>query len=439
VLLLVQDVTQRFRAEARRDRLAAHVGLLAQVSEALAGMLDADAALRRLAQEVVPVLADWVSLQIYDARGNARRVALHHHDPDRRALLQSVEATLPHAVTADAPSRRIARGEGPLRIDRLSPEGLAGLLPEPGVRSALDEIGVGSVVAVPLPGREGVLGSMVLVNEPASPQFTEEDLAIATEVGRRAGVTLETLALYAQQSELAAQLQRSLLTAPPASEHGEIAVRYLAAAEEAQVGGDWYDAFVQADGGTVLVIGDVIGHDTRAAAAMGQLRALLRGIGYTTGTGPAEILGRLDAAMEGLDVRTTATAVVTRIEQVASDPRLRRVLWSNAGHPPPVLVTPDRGARVLEAGDTDLLLGVIAGAPRLEHELLLGPGATLLLYTDGLVERRGQALDRGVSALLAAVDEVAHLPAEQMCDQVLARMLPPTLEDDVAVLAVRLG
>lgn len=439
VLLLIQDVTERSRAEATRDRLAAHVGLLARVSEALAGMLDGDTALHRLAQQVVPVLGDWVTLQIYDARGNPRRVAVHHHDAARGELAESLQTTLPQALSPYAPSRRIARGEGPVLMREMTPAMLQVLAPGDQARVALTELGVGSVMAVPLPGRDSVLGSMVLVNEPCSRAFTEEDLAVATEVGRRAGVTLETIALYAQQSDLAAGLQRSLLSDPPPSEHGEIVVRYLAAAREAQVGGDWYDAFVQQCGDTVLVIGDVIGHDTRAAAAMGQVRALLRGIGYTTGAGPSEMLRRLDAAMDGLDVHTTATAVVAQLEQVPEAPGVRRLRWSNAGHPPPILVSPTGAAQVLRGEESDLLLGVISDAPRQERELLLQPGTTLLLYTDGLVERRGQGIDEGVAALVSTVDTLAHLPPRQLCDRVLQQMLPPELDDDVALLAVRLA
>jgi PAS domain S-box-containing protein len=438
VLLLVQDVTERRRAEATRDRLAAHVGLLAHVSEALAGTLDGEAALRRLAEQVVPILGDWVSLQVYDSRGNSRRVAVHHKDLSRHHLVTSAQLSLA-VLSGDTPSRRVARGEGPLLLNDLPPEMLEQMVPDPRTRAVLEELGVGSVLAVPLPGRRAVLGSMVLVNAPSSPRFTEQDLAVATEVGRRAGITLETIALYAQQSDLAAALQRSLLTDPPESDQGEIVVRYLAAAEEAQVGGDWYDAFVQADGGTVVVIGDVIGHDTRAAAAMGQVRALLRGIGYTTGTGPSEMLSRLDAAMDGLDVRTTATAVVARIDQDPRNPGVRRLRWSNAGHPPPILITPGAPARALESKQSDLLLGVIFDTSRSQHELPVPSGSTLLLYTDGLVERRGRGIDEGVADMVATANRLADLPVEQLCDRLLEKLLPDQLDDDVALVAVRLA
>jgi serine phosphatase RsbU (regulator of sigma subunit) len=211
----------------------------------------------------------------------------------------------------------------------------------------------------------------------------------------------------------------------------EIEVRYEPAAEAAQVGGDWYDAFLQQDGSTVVVIGDVVGHDTEAAAAMGQMRSLLRGIAVHTGSGPASVLRGVDQVMETLQVDTTATALVARLE-----PEVLR--WSNAGHPPPMLVDADGSVREL-ASSPDLLLGLEPATSRQEHVAGWQPGATVLLYTDGLVERRGQSLDQGMLrlreelTLLAALD----LPLGELCDRLLQRMLPETPEDDVALAAVR--
>jgi PAS domain S-box-containing protein len=439
VLVLILDVTARRQAERTRDRLAEHVGLLSRVSEALAGTLDVEQALQLLADQVIPSLADWVSLQTYDVRRNSLRVVVRHRDPALEGAAMALQPRLPGSLTETSPSRRVARGEGPVLIPYTSEQALEEFVPEPTTRAALTELGVASVVAVPLPGREDVLGSMVLVRGGESPAYTQQDLAVAVEVGRRAGVALETVALYAQQRDLAAGLQRSLLTEPPQPRQAEIVVRYVAAAEEAQVGGDWYDAFVQADGGTVLVIGDVVGHDTRAAAAMGQLRALLRGIAYTTGSGPAEMLSRLDAAIEGLHVQTTATGLVVRVEPRGDDdPGPASLRWSNAGHPPPIIVLPSGRSVFLDNDDPDLLLGVLARTPRQEKSAMLEPGATLLLYTDGLIERRGTSLDDGLAALAEAVDRLSGLPLAVMCDRVIAEMVPDPHDDDVALVAVRL-
>src|SRR5204863_3830176 len=120
---------------------------------------------------------------------------------------------------------------------------------------------------------------------------------------------------FGQQRDLADALQRSMLTAPPEPNHSEIVVRYVPAAAGAEIGGDWYDAFLQPDGATVIAIGDVVGHDTRAAAAMGQVRGLLRGISYSSGDTPAGVLRQLDRALHGLALDTMATALVGRLER----------------------------------------------------------------------------------------------------------------------------
>ncbi|MGY1742750.1 MULTISPECIES: SpoIIE family protein phosphatase [unclassified Blastococcus] len=247
-------------------------------------------------------------------------------------------------------------------------------------------------------------------------------------------------ALYARQRSIvraAEILQRSHLTAPPRLPDLQVAVRYVPATREAQVGGDWYDVFTQPDGSTVLVIGDVAGHDIDAAATMAQLRGLLRGIAYDNADGPAAVLTRLDAAVEGLGLGALATVLVARLTPTG-DGRVE-VRWSSAGHLPPVVVGRDSAARALDGGRPELLLGVHPGTPRTDATVVLDDGSTLLLYTDGLVERRDQVFDTGVTRLTAALAELREHPVETVCDGVLARLVPDGAEDDVALVAVRLA
>ena len=177
-----------------------------------------------------------------------------------------------------------------------------------------------------------------------------------------------------------------------------VAVRYEPAAQVAQVGGDWYDSFLQRDGATVVVIGDVVGHDTAAAAAMGQVRSLLRAIAAHTGDGPADVLRGVDRAMETLGTDTTATAVVARLEQNErrADPRRH----PRCGGPTPGTRrrwSSTRQGDVVELGDGRVrpAAGSRPRPRRVESVVTLDRGATVLLYTDGLVERRGQSLDEG--------------------------------------------
>jgi serine phosphatase RsbU (regulator of sigma subunit) len=212
------------------------------------------------------------------------------------------------------------------------------------------------------------------------------------------------------------------------------------AAEAAQIGGDWYDAFLQRDGSPVVVIGDVVGHDTAAAAAMGQLRGLLRGIAHFSGAGPAEVLRGLDEAIAHMHTETLATAAVARLEHGDEDgDGWSRLRWANAGHPPPMVLYPDRTIAVLGSANGDLMLGVDPSAERVESVLALPPGSTFLLYTDGLVERRGCTLDDGTERLVAQLRALADRPLDELCDALLEGMLCGTSQDDVALVALRLA
>lgn len=243
--------------------------------------------------------------------------------------------------------------------------------------------------------------------------------------------------------QLAEALQQALLTPPPKPDHLHIVVRYRPAAHEAQVGGDWYDAFIHPDGATVVTIGDVMGHDGFAAAKMGQLRGLLRALAFDAGgsgapESPAAILTRVEHAARGLAVDALATAVLARIERVPDEPLSSRriVRWANAGHPPPVLVHVDGTVELLDA-KPDLLLGVDATAPRRDHTTELPPGSTLLLYTDGLIERRTWSLDDGLARLREVLEQVGDVTTDELCDSLLARLAPEAGDDDIALIAVR--
>jgi serine phosphatase RsbU (regulator of sigma subunit) len=284
------------------------------------------------------------------------------------------------------------------------------------------------------------VGILTLGNGPERGGFTPEDMTTARHVAGRAGLVLDNARLYRQQRDLAAGLQRSLLTDPPEPDHAQVVVRYVPAAQAAEVGGDWYDAFLQPGGATVLVIGDVVGHDTRAAAIMGQIRTIVRTLGAEDDLAPAEVLRRTDRVMETLQTGSAATAVVARIEQEPDerDRGLTRVRWSNAGHPPPMILQPDGSVLVLATATADRLLGVTPDAPRRESVVALDRDAVVLLYTDGLVERRDQNLDDGLERLQRTLAELAGRSLDELCDELLARMLPPDPDDDVALVAVRL-
>ena len=202
---------------------------------------------------------------------------------------------------------------------------------------------------------------------------------------------------------------------------------------------DWHGAFMQRDGRTVLVAGDVVGHDTASAASMGQLRSILRGIAVASGDGPAALLSSVDEALALLRVDTYATVLVARVEPEPTEGRRgqARLRWSNAGHPPPVLMRADGTTQSLPGND--LMLGVDAGRERSEHVALIDRGATIVLYSDGLVERRGEDIDVGTMRLREALRASRDMNLEACVDHMLAAMLAEEPDDDVVVLAVRLN
>ncbi|MGY1841325.1 MULTISPECIES: SpoIIE family protein phosphatase [unclassified Modestobacter] len=437
----------RLHADAQRDAAVAALTLantrlqvLAEVGRVLAGTLDIDQQLDRLAELVVPALGDWCWVVVTDEHGRMRRVASAHSDRARREELEAYVRAMVAGMSEDAAPRVVARTGRPVVVSQLDAAYVERALPDPEARALLAGLNPEAGVVVPLVARGETLGALGIYTGAGRAAHTEAQLDTAVEVGRRAGAALQQARLFGQQRQLAETLQRSMLTAPPAPDHCEIVVRYVPAAAGAEVGGDWYDAFVQSDGATVLVIGDVVGHDSRAAAAMGQLRGLLRGIGHHTGGTPAELLSGLDRSVAGLDLDTMATAVVARLEQ--DDPELQqggtRVRWSSAGHPPPVLIEADGTVTLLDEHDPDLLLGVEPGTPRSDRVATIGRGGTLLLYTDGLVERRDRDLDAGLAELCRVLADLTDLPLEQLCDRLLEQMYLPDTEDDVALLAVRI-
>ncbi|MGY1726228.1 PP2C family protein-serine/threonine phosphatase [Geodermatophilus sp. SYSU D01062] len=284
------------------------------------------------------------------------------------------------------------------------------------------------LIAVPMVEDGGVTGVVV----------SFRDLTDRLAARRQAEELRRVTEQAAVQRALSDRLQQALLTPPPEPDHMQIAVRYRPAADGARVGGDWYDAFLQPDGATVLVIGDVVGHDSDAAAAMGQLRGLLRALAWDEQEPPSATLTRTERAARGLAVGTLATVALARVERHPDVPvaGTRVLRWSNAGHLPPVLLAPDGTTTLLETRP-DRMLGVDPDTRRTDHTAELEDGHTLLLVTDGLVERRDADLDAGLAALREALRDLGEVPLEELCDTVLARMVPTAGADDVALVAVR--
>ncbi len=434
------DISGRREAQDMAERAVQRAALLSDVSEALSAVTNRDLAARRLAQRLVPTLADWCVVALVEdegvpARRRLRAAGSWHAEPGRRALVERYVRAHLAAADDDGLVRVVDRGEARFLAAGAMKELRRASRPGPHL-DLLEQLAPSSVLVLPLAGPEAAVGMLALCNGEARGTFSASDVAAARDVAARAGLVLDRARLYRRQREVAQGLQRSLLSPPPERDDFEVEVRYSPAAEAIQVGGDWYDAFSQADGGLVLVIGDVMGHDLQAAAAMGQVRTLVRGLGAVGTDGPAEILAKVDRVMGTLCLDTTATAVVARV--VPALPEGAAMLcWSNAGHPPPMLLRADGTVVTLDDEAVGPLLGVEPTAERSQRHVHLGPSDVVVFYTDGLVERRGQSIEVGLEEMARALSGLAGRSLEELCDGLLGQLLPEVPEDDVALVVVR--
>ncbi len=285
-------------------------------------------------------------------------------------------------------------------------------------------------MVVPLKGRPGPLGVLWLVQ--AGPHAGPSTVDLAEELARRASIAVENARLFARQRTVSETLQQSLLPERLPDIPGlTTAARYVPGGPDVDIGGDWYDVMQLPGAGIGLALGDVVGRGERAAALMGQLRNAVRAYAFE-GQAPADILDNVNGLLLDAGSEHMATLVFGILDAESGDFR-----YVNAGHPPPLLVTPDGDARYLESG-TGPPVGSLPTARYGEAVARLDPGATLLLYTDGLVEDRTLPLEEGLQRLHDAViggpDDL-----EAFCSHVMRRVVGATpCDDDVALLAVQL-
>lgn len=312
---------------------------------------------------------------------------------------------------------RIAAGRRSLIVSELSEADVADS-PQLGRRG-------GALAGVPLRVGEDAMGVLLVSNDEPR-RLADDVLGLLHPVAERVAVAITRAQLYEREHRIAQVLQRALLPERlPEVDGLRLVSRLRAGGEGSDVGGDWYDAIPVAGGQIALALGDVAGKGIGAAALMGMFRSALRAFAIDGGE-PREVLERLDRIARRSN--ELATVLLAHVSAATGS-----VLYASAGHLPPLLVEPGRPPRFLEDGRSGPLLAFGSG----EHgRAELAPGAILLLYSDGLVERRGEVIDDGLAALLDAARGAAH-GAEVLCDQVLERMLGSReAADDVTLLAV---
>ncbi|WP_338900073.1 SpoIIE family protein phosphatase [Streptomyces sp. TG1A-60] len=412
------------------DRLA----LLAETTTRLTSTLDAEEAVARLVRLVVPRLADWAVVDLITESDDVWRttVATHHNGVVVRC--EELEGPLPPVHEESLmPLSRALRGAASALA---GPETYQGP-PDSGITVAQQKLfqvtGLRSAAIAPIRGPRAVLGALTLGLSDRPGAFADAELSLLEDIARRAGLALENARLYQRQRHIAETMQRHLLPQLPEVPGLRMAARYVSASQSAQVGGDWYDAFVLSDGATAVAIGDVVGHNIDAAAGMAQVRNMLRAYAWALEEPPSAIVERLDQAVVHVTEASMATVIFGRVEQGDDGWALR---WTNAGHPPPLLITHDGRSRFLDE-EHDHLLGTGLIRARTDTLTPLPPLSTLVLYTDGLIESPGHTLDRGMARLRQHAAALAHRPLHAFCDLLLERVRPVDNDDDVALLVIR--
>lgn len=292
-------------------------------------------------------------------------------------------------------------------------------------------------ILAPLRGRRRVIGAAVFLRRPDRHPFEADDLLVAAQLATHSALGIDKAVLYGREAYIADELQRTMLPETlPRPTGVRLASRYLPAAETARVGGDWYDAIPLPGSRVALVVGDVMGHSMTSAAIMGQLRTTaqtLAGLDLP----PQEVLHHLDEQAQRLGSDRMATCLYA-----VYDPVAHRITIANAGHPPPVLLHLGGRAEVLRV-PPGAPIGV-GGVDFEAVELDAPAGATLLLYTDGLVESRLRDVWTGIEQLRERLAATAQLtgpdhppPLEALCDDVLDMLGPGDRDDDIALLAAR--
>ncbi|MET7654568.1 SpoIIE family protein phosphatase [Streptomyces sp. NPDC005486] len=413
------------------ERLA----LLAATTTQLTSTLDVDEALRRLVTLVVPRLADWAIIDLITERDEVWRTVVAEADGDALVRHEELQGPMPPVPEeSPMPLSRALRGVASTVAGPKTYQGP----PDSGIaveqRRLFDATGIHSAAIAPIRSTRAVLGALTLGRAKQPGDFATVDLPLIEDIARRAGLALDNARLYQRQRKVAETMQNHLLPQMPRVPGLQMTVRYLPAPDASQVGGDWYDAFSLSDGATALAIGDVVGHDLEAAAGMAQVRNMLRAYAWALQEPPSRIVERLDEAVMHITDVAMATMLLARVEE--SDAGRWKLSWTNAGHPPPLLISHDGLADYLTEGH-GILLGTGARKPRTDASALLPPGSTLLLYTDGLIEEPGHTLDEGLHQLRRHAAALAHRPLASFTDQLLRRVRPAANDDDVALLALR--
>ena len=418
---------ERARLHEQTTRQAERSAFLLDAARLLAGATGVTESVERLAEMVVPRLADLCVLDLAGEHGMTRVVA-RHGDPERQSHVEELRAWAPPFRELPAPARA-AMSDGRTRwFPALSDEWLAEVTRDPAELAAVQALELASVISVPLVAEGRALGVMTLSADRRRRPFTAADVELAEQLALQVSLMMAKAQRYELEARTSHTLQATLLPPhPPAVPGISVAVRYLAATHGVEIGGDFYDVAPLPGDHVAIAVGDVVGHDITAAATMGQLRSVYRSL-LVEGPAPTDVIDRLQASWPLLGLQRMATALFATLDLPTG---LLHV--ASAGHPPPLLIADGR-AEFLPVVPSRMLGA--PPAPALEWSGVIPPGATLVLFTDGLVESRTSDIDAGLERLRAAALRSAAAGPDELCDRLLGDLAGTHRADDIALLAL---
>jgi PAS domain S-box-containing protein len=419
------------RAELHEEtaRQAERAGFLLEAARLLAGAADVGETVGRLAGLVVDRLADLCVVDLVSEEGMTRPVA-RHRDPRLQHLAEEVRDR-PLLPRRDAhPSVQALRTGRTQWVPRLDAGQVAAMASDQRHLEVVRTLDITALVCVPLVADGRRLGVLTLCADRQRGGFTDADVEVAEQLGLQLSLVVAKAQRYEVEVVTSHALQANLLPqTPPAVPGLSTAVRYLAATHGVEVGGDFYDVVQLPGEQLALAVGDVVGHDITAAATMGQLTSVYRALLVDQPT-PSAVIDRLQAGWSLLGMQRMATALFATL-----DPATGQLRIASAGHLPPLVLTAGH-AEFLPVTPSRLLGAPPAPAPAAEWAGVLPVGATLVLFTDGLVESRSADIDAGLARLLSAAAGAGTTDPDELCDRLLADLTGAHRADDIALLAL---
>jgi serine phosphatase RsbU (regulator of sigma subunit) len=441
--LVLLEVSADRESQRELERTRERLLVLDAAAVRIGSTLETEQTCQELADLLVEVLADTATVEVLsNGDRDGRRppsdgtIRLRRSAMSSRPSLRTVASGLgsPGEYVDYQPGSAIPRcleTGRPIVMNLLPDDELSRSAPSAERVAAYRAAGIHSGLIVPLAARGNQIGTVTMIRAGASPGFDDEDVAVARALAERAAISLDNARRYTREHGIAVELQRALLAAPGTpNPQVDVATRYLPAGANDLVGGDWFDTLALPGGLTLLAMGDVMGHGVGAAVEMSHYRSMLR-VGAGEGDAPDRVLRRIDRLLAAGGAERPATCMLG-----IADP-LRGAAWfASAGHLPPAVISPDGFVKLLDVPPGPPLGADLGGA----YETVYAPwppGHTLLLYTDGLVERRGEDIDASLARLAGLRLPHADGPLDALLARVVHRLAPAAAEDDVALLAAR--